>query len=61
VSKLDGETPSRKRAWSLIVLLEINCRVTEEMPVITVNRVVDRKIIIRKIGRSRRRSGTRGC
>jgi hypothetical protein len=31
------------------------------MPVITVNKVVDPKIIIRKNGGPRRRRGTRGC
>jgi hypothetical protein len=33
----------------------------KEMPVIPVDRVVDKKRIIRKNGGPRRRRGTRGC
>jgi hypothetical protein len=33
----------------------------KELPVILVNKVVDRKRIIRKNGGPRRRRGTRGC
>jgi hypothetical protein len=33
----------------------------KEMPVIPVNKVVDKKRVIRKNGGLRRRRGTRGC
>jgi hypothetical protein len=68
---MGGETLSRIRAWRLIhnkKMLSLrklpgNCEVRancicQELPVILVNRAVDKKRMIRKNGWPRRRKGT---